>query len=199
MKVVRSVALGLGLWMSLSSMPSMASASQVVGGVAFDDRCEVSGQSLVLNGAGVRVKLIIKVYAVALYLPGKDHSARTVLAQPGPKSIHIAMLRDVHADDLAEALVSGMANNLNPTELRALQSRLDDLHTALKSGGDAKRGDFIQLDYLPGAGARITMAGQVVGHDIPGDDFYQGLLKIWLGEKAPDNGLKADLLGVSTH
>jgi hypothetical protein len=198
MKVVRSLALVLGLWGSLS-LPVMAHASKVIAGVSFDDRCEVGGQSLVLNGAGLRVKLIIKVYAMALYLPGLDHSVRTVLTQPGPKSIHIAMLRDVRADDLSEALVKGMVNNLNPRELLALQARLDDLHLALMSGGDAKRGDLIQLDYLPGAGSRITMAGKVVGHDIPGEDFYQGLLKIWLGEKASDNSLKSDLLGASSR
>lgn len=198
MKVVRSAALALTLG-AVASLPLMAHASQVVAGVKFDDRCEVGGQSLVLNGAGLRVKLIIKVYAVALYLPGRDHAVRTVLAQPGPKSVHIAMLRDVRAEDLSEALVKGMANNLSPNELLTLQSRLDDLSNTLKAGGDAKKGDQIHLDYLPGAGARITIGGRIVGKDIPGEDFYQGLLKIWLGEKASDNGLKADLLGASSH
>jgi hypothetical protein len=198
MKVVRSVVLALGLGV-VSSLPLMAHASQVVAGVKFDDRCEVAGQSLVLNGAGLRVKLIIKVYAVALYLPGRDHAVRAVLAQPGPKSVHIAMLRDVRADDLSDALVKGMVNNLSANELVTLQSRLDDLSSTLKSGGDAKKGDMIQLDYLPGAGARITMGGKIVGKDIPGEDFYQGLLKIWLGEKASDSSLKADLLGASSH
>lgn len=198
MKVIRSVALALALG-AVSSLPLVAHASQVVAGVKFDDRVEVAGQSLVLNGAGLRVKLIVKVYAVALYLPGRDHAARTVLAQPGPKSVHIAMLRDVRADDLSEALVKGMASNLSPNELLTLQSRLDDLSRTLKAAGDAKKGDVIHLDYLPGAGARITLGGRIIGKDIPGEDFYQGLLKIWLGDKPSDSGLKADLLGANTR
>lgn len=198
MKVVASMVLALGL-LGAAVLPSVAHAAQVVAGVTFDDRCEVAGQALVLNGAGVRTKLIIKVYAVGLYLPGRDRNVGAVLAQPGPKSIHITMLRDVRGHDLSEALVKGMVANLSPKELVALQSRLDDLHNALLSAGDAKKGDVIQLDYLPGSGAHITVAGKPISKDIPGDDFYQGLLKIWIGEKVSDKGLKADLLGLSSR
>ncbi|MGH6647233.1 chalcone isomerase family protein [Aquabacterium sp.] len=194
MKAVGSVALALGLWVA-SALPSLAVAAQVVGGVTFDDRCEVAGKSLVLNGAGLRTKLIIKVYAVGLYLPGREQNPGAVLAQQGPKSVHITMLRDVRGSDLSEALVKGMVANLSPKELMAMQSRLDDLHTALMSAGDAKKGDVIQLDYLPGTGAHLTLAGKPLSKDIPGEDFYQGLLKIWIGEKVSDKGLKSELLG----
>ena len=43
--------------------------AKIVAGVKFDDSVRVNGQTLVLNGAGVRKKLFIKVYAGALYLP----------------------------------------------------------------------------------------------------------------------------------
>lgn len=198
MKAVASMVLALGL-LGAATLPSVAHAAQVVAGVTFDDRCEVAGQALVLNGAGLRTKLILKVYAVALYLPGRDRNAGAVLAQPGPKSVHITMLRDVRGRDLSEALVKGMVANLSPRELVSLQSRLDDLHTTLMAAGDAKKGDVIQLDYLPGSGAHIVLGGQPLGKDIPGEDFYQGLLKIWIGEKVSDKDLKADLLGLSSR
>ncbi|RZL01252.1 MAG: hypothetical protein EOP36_12280 [Rubrivivax sp.] len=198
MKAVGSLALAWGLWVA-SALPSVAMAAQIVGGVTFEDRCEVAGQSLVLNGAGLRTKLIIKVYAVGLYLPGREQNPGAVLAQPGPKSVHITMLRDVRGHDLSEALVKGMVANLSPRELMAMQSRLDDLHAALMSAGDAKKGDLIQLDYLPGSGAHLTLAGKPLSKDIPGEDFYQGLLKIWIGEKVSDKGLKSDLLGQSSR
>lgn len=198
MKSVSSVAGVLALSAALL-WPLAANASRVVAGVTFDDHCEVAGQSLVLNGAGVRVKLIIKVYAMALYLPDRDRSVRNVLAQSGPKSVHIALLRDVRANDLSEALVKGMVSNLSDRDLLPMQSRLDELHAALLAAGDAKKGELIQLDYLPGAGSRITIDGKPLGKDIPGEDFYQALLKIWLGEKASDNSLKSDLLGASSR
>ncbi|MES2090544.1 MAG: chalcone isomerase family protein, partial [Pseudomonadota bacterium] len=94
MKLLKSLALALGL-VVLSSLPMTASASAEVAGVKFDDGYVLGGQPLVLNGAGLRSKMIVKVYAVALYLPEKDRNANGVLAQKGAKSLHIAMLRDV--------------------------------------------------------------------------------------------------------
>lgn len=196
MKVVSSVALALGLLLG-SSLACVSHASQLVAGVKFEDRVELAGQPLVLNGAGLRVKLIVKVYAVALYLPGRDRAVRSVLTQAGPKSVHIVMLRDVRAADLSEALIKGMVSNLSPKELMALQSRLDELHNSLMAAGDAKKGDRIELDFLPGSGSHITLNDKPLGKDIPGEDFYQGLLKIWLGDNVSDNGLKSDLLGAS--
>jgi hypothetical protein len=39
-----------------------------VAGVEFPDSIDVGGQKLVLNGAGLRKKFIIKVYAGGLYV-----------------------------------------------------------------------------------------------------------------------------------
>ncbi len=49
-------------------MPS-AHAAREVGGVRFEDQLTLADQALVLNGVGMRVKMIIKVYAVGLYVP----------------------------------------------------------------------------------------------------------------------------------
>jgi len=40
-----------------------------VAGAKIEDTVSVSNQNLVLNGAGIRKKLFIKVYVGALYLP----------------------------------------------------------------------------------------------------------------------------------
>ncbi|MBK5259345.1 MAG: chalcone isomerase family protein, partial [Thermoanaerobaculia bacterium] len=45
-----------------------------VGGVDISDKTTVGGQTLVLNGAGLRKKFFIKVYTGALYLPSKQTS-----------------------------------------------------------------------------------------------------------------------------
>lgn len=42
---------------------------------------------------------------------------------------------------------------------------------------------------------RITIAGQVRGSDIAGRNFYDALLKIWLGGKPVQAELKSRLLG----
>jgi hypothetical protein len=172
-------------------------AAREVAGVRFEDQASLANQPLVLNGAGVRVKMIIKVYAVGLYVPHKDTVPAAILNQPGPKSVRIVMLRDVSAEKLTDALIQGIVDNLSVPERRALQPRLDELETAMRNAGEASKGALIQLDYLPGVGTRVTMGGKPLGKDIVGEDFYRALLKIWLGDKPSDRSLKSNLLGQS--
>jgi hypothetical protein len=143
----------------------------------------------------MRGKMIIKVYAVALYLPRKEATTAGVLAQTGPKRIQIVMLRDVPADKLGESLVDGIKANTTESERGALQARIDELEKAMVALGEARKGSMIQLDYLPGTGTRITLSGRPVMRDIPGEDFYRALLKIWLGDKPADGDLRARMLG----
>ncbi|MGC4060581.1 MAG: chalcone isomerase family protein [Aquabacterium sp.] len=174
-----------------------AHAARDVAGIRFEDQCNVANQALVLNGAGVRVKMIIKVYAVGLYVPRKDTAAGAILNQSGAKSVRIVMLRDVSGDKLAEALVTGVTDNLAAAERVGLQPRLEQLENAMRNAGQASRGAQIQIDYLPGVGTHITMGGKPLGKDIAGEDFYRALLMVWLGEHPSDRSLKSDLLGLS--
>lgn len=170
-------------------------AAREVASVRFEDQTSLGNQALVLNGAGVRAKMIIKVYAIGLYLPRKDTAPAAILNQPGPKSIRIVMLRDVSAEKLTDSLMQGINDNISAADRLSLQSRLDALEAAMRNAGEAIKGSQIVLDYLPGIGTHVTLNGQSVVKDIAGEDFYRALLKIWLGERPSDRSLKSDLLG----
>lgn len=172
-------------------------AARDVAGVHFDDQTSLGNQALVLNGAGVRVKMIIKVYAVGLYVPRKDTNAAAILNQPGPKAIRIVMLRDVSAEKLTDALLQGLNDNISAADRQILQPRLDILESAMRNAGEATKGSQIELSYVPGVGTHVTMSGKPLVRDIAGEDFYLALLKIWLGDKPSDRSLKGDLLGQS--
>ena len=58
------------------------------------------GPELVLNGAGVRVRLIFKVYVAALYLPAKTAHAEAILQSDRPTRFVLHMLRDVSAAEI---------------------------------------------------------------------------------------------------
>ena len=40
-----------------------------VAGVRFDDKASLAGSELVLNGASLRTRFMLKIYAIGLYLP----------------------------------------------------------------------------------------------------------------------------------
>ncbi|MQY50743.1 hypothetical protein HCX48_03435 [Rhodocyclus tenuis] len=165
------------------------------GGINFDDRARVGNSDLVANGAGMRKKLFIKVYAMALYLPARQSDGDAVLASHGAKRITVQMLRDVTAQQFVDALNEGIAENHTPAELAALKDRARQFADAMLSVGEAKSGTVVQLDWLPESGTRLTINGQTRGRDIAGEDFYTALLKIWIGHKPIQDELKQALLG----
>jgi hypothetical protein len=189
------VSMALVAVLALGPLAPARAASTDVAGVAFEDQAAVVNQPVELNGAGLRVKMIIKVYAIGLYLPRKVSEAAQAITMPGPKSLRIVMLRDVGAERLTESLVQGVQDNASKAEQLALQDRLKALEDAMRQLGEAAKGAHIDLDYVPGAGTRISMQGKPVLKDIPGEDFYRALMKIWLGDDPADKHLKLALLG----
>jgi hypothetical protein len=171
-----------------------ALAALEVKGVKFGDTFEVAKQPLKLNGAGVRVKLVFSVYAASLYLPQKQTSAQGVLTQSGPKSVQAVLLRELTSDEFVGAMIKGFNANNTEADVAHFKPRLEALETLMKTVGTAAKGTAIHIDFIPGTGTRITVDGQQKGADIPGEDFYQALLRIWLGNHPVDSDLKAALL-----
>src|SRR5437588_3540308 len=80
-------------------------------GVNLEDRVTVNGQTLVLNGAGLRKKLFIKVYVGGLYLPAKQSNAATVLATDGARRQVMHFLYSVSKDQMCDAWEEGLRDN----------------------------------------------------------------------------------------
>jgi long-chain acyl-CoA synthetase len=180
-----------GAWLSLGS----AFAAEVEG-VKLADKLRVSdaGPELILNGAGVRTRVFFKVYVGALYLQKKENATDAVLADAGPKRVAMHLLRDLTAEQLFSALNDGLKNNHTPEQLAKLGPQLKQLEDVFNAVKAAKNGDVILLDYLPGAGTRVTVRGDDKG-TIPGEEFNRALLRIWLGNQPADASLKKAMLG----
>lgn len=166
-----------------------------VAGVKFEDKTSLGNASLVANGAGLRKKAFFKVYAMALYLPEKQTDADSTLSAKGAKRIAITLLRDLSAQQFVEALQEGVANNHTESEMTALKDRMQQFSEAMLSIGEAKTGSQVFIDLLPEGATRLTVNGQVRGNDFAGEDFFNALLKIWLGNKPVQDDLKQALLG----
>jgi hypothetical protein len=166
-----------------------------VEGVKFAPAAQVGGQSLQLNGAGVRTRVFFKVYAAGLYVPQKSNSAPALLAQKGPRRVAIGMLRDVDAETFAGALNEGLKANLSEQQLAGFKAQIDALNANLKAVGEAKKGDQIHFEFTPEAGTRIVVNGQPRGAAIPGEGFFEAVLRIWIGDKPVDADLKKGMLG----
>jgi hypothetical protein len=163
-----------------------------IGGVHLDDKATVGGTDLVLNGAGIRKKLIFKVYVGSLYLPGKASSTHDVLAQ-APRRIQMNLLRSLTADQLVDALVDGLKDNTTEAERAAIKSQTDALVSIMKSFKEVSEGSVVSLDFVGGV-TRVVLDGKERG-EIGGDAFSRALTDIWLGEHPVQSDLKKAMLG----
>lgn len=170
-------------------------AALEVAGVSFDDRVRLADSEVVANGGGLRKKAFFKVYAMALYLPEKQGDADAAIGGKGAKRVAISLLRDLSAQQFVDALQEGMAQNHSGAEMAALKERVKQFSDTLLALGEAKTGTRVLIDWLPGSGTRVSVNGERRGNDISGEDFYQALLRIWLGHKPVQDDLKQALLG----
>ena len=164
-------------------------------GAKYEPTAQVGGSALQLNGVGVRTRAIFKVYVAGLYVPQKSNNAGTLLAQKGPRRMALVMLRNLDADTFTGALTDGLRNNHSEAQLAAFKAQIDALGAAMKAVGEAKKGDAVNIEYLPDSGTRVTVNGQAKGAPIVGEDFYNAVLRVWLGDKPADADLKKELLG----
>jgi len=175
-----------------------ATAAQAldVAGVNYPPQFTVAGKPLVLNGAGIRYRFVIKVYTAGLYLPAKADSTEAVLGTPGPKRLHIQMLRDIDANTLGKLFTRGMEDNSSRAEFgKAIPGtlKLSELFVAKKK---LAAGENFSVEYIPGQGTMVLVNGQPgLSSPILEPEFFQSLLKIWLGPKPADDLLKSALLG----
>ncbi|MFC1826782.1 chalcone isomerase family protein [Thermodesulfobacteriota bacterium] len=163
-----------------------------IAGVDVPQSVTIENSALVLNGAGIRKKLFIKVYVGSLYLSAKQTTVDNILADPGAKSIVMNFLyKEVSTKKLVDGWNKGFTDNSSSKELKALQERINQFNSLFTT---VYKGDEIRLDYLPGEGTQVRLNGTLKG-SVPGEDFYRALLKIWLGSKPADDGLMKAWLG----
>lgn len=178
-------------WATLLAVP-LSQATELAG-IPLEARLRVGGSELVLNGAGVRSKLFIKVYVGALYVGQKSSAANAIINQPGPRRMVLRMLRELDAETLQKALDEGLKNNHTAAELAAMKPQAEQLAAIMKGIGKAREGERIDID-CDDDGVVVALNGEARGK-VAGLGFGRALLKVWLGDKPADADLKKALLG----
>ena len=195
MNRIKQSALGLtGALLALGALGAMA-ASIDVGGIKMEDAAEVRGNKLVLNGSGVRYKAMFRVYAAGLYLGKKSPSLEEVLAATGAKRVQLVMLRDIDSNELGKLFTRGVQDNAPKAEMSQLVPGLIRMGQIFSDQKKLVAGDAITIDWIPGTGSIVTVKGLVQGEPFKEAEFFNALIRIWLGPTPADWKLKDALLG----
>lgn len=183
MRILLSLLLALVL-----SVPAFAGT---LAGVTLPDKAEVKGQTLVLNGMGLRKKFVIKVYVGGLYLPQKEKSAQKVLAGDAPFRMVMHFLYDVSKDQMCDAWSEGLEAN-TPKASAEVKKSFSTLCGWMDGVGEGQK---LALTYVPGEGTHVEVGGKHKG-TLPGAPTADAILATWLGpEPGPGEDFKEDVLG----
>ncbi len=168
---------------------SQPAAAGELAGVTLPDTATVGGQSLVLNGIGLREKYFIDVYVGGLYLPSRTTSGSTAIDEAGPKRIVMHFIyKQVTREQMAETFTEGLAKVEGGEALTARMQKLEGLLT------DVHKGDEVVLDYVPGTGTVLSINGTTKG-TIEGEDFMKAIWAIYVGPNPANAKLKKGMLG----
>lgn len=166
-------------------------------GMSFDDQVRLAGTDLVLNGVGLRSVAWLKGFAAGLYLPVKASAPAQALAQPGPKRLQMKMILDVETKEFIKAFDKSLSRNNTEAERAGLKDRVGQFNRNLEQIGVIRKGDVVNLDFIPGKGLILSVNGTPRGRPVEGVDLYASLLKVFIGDRPVDPKLKAGLLGAA--
>jgi hypothetical protein len=177
------------------SLPA-SGATVEVAGVKLEDRVTVAGKPLLLNGAGIRYKAVFKVYTAGLYVEKPANTTDGLLGQPGPKRMTITMLRDIDSSELGKLFSRGMEDNMEKGSFAKLIPGVMRMSQVFSKHKVLKTGETFVLDWVPGTGTVLTVKGVAENEPFREPEFFEALMRIWLGPKPADWALKDALLGI---
>jgi hypothetical protein len=192
---MRSLSLQAATGAALLLAASALAQPVAVSGVRYEEAAELRGHRLQLNGAGVRYKAVFKVYAAGLYLPKKASTPEEALAMPGAKRVHITMLRDIDSGELGRLFARGMEDNMEKAAFSRLVPGVMRMSQIFSEHKKLSTGDSFSVEWVPGAGTIISVKGMPQGEPFKEPEFFNALLRIWLGPSPADWKLKDALLG----
>ena len=176
-------------------LATSAGAQMTLSGVKFDETTDVRGAKAQLNGAGIRYKAIFKVYAAGLYLPKKAGTPEEALSVTGAKRISITMLREIDTGELGKLFTRGVEDNMDKAAFSKIIPGVIRMSQIFSDFKKLNAGDNFMIDWVPGTGTVITVKGVAQGEPFKEPEFFNALLRIWLGPSPADWKLKEALLG----
>ncbi len=177
----------------LAVVLAVPSYSMRIAGKNIPNTLKFGDTTLVLNGAGIRKKLWIKVYVGALYLKKKSHDYNAIINADEPMAIRMHFVYDgVSASKMKSAWEDSFENILGEG-----YGNLKNKVNLFLSFFNVKTHEDDKWDmvYIPGVGTKVLFNGKEKGV-VPGLDFKKALFSVFLAKNAEHQDLREGMLGL---
>jgi hypothetical protein len=164
-------------------------------GVTFPDTYPLAGETLVLNGIGVRTMTIfnVKVYVAGLYLKRKSQDPQAIMASPEPKVVLLQFLHSGSKADIEREYRDGEKTNCGDGSCPAADAADFDRLVAVSDA--VKVGDTSTF-IITNKGMRVY-ANQKMIAEFANPDLGRRILAGFIGAHPPTPTLRDHLLGQS--
>ena len=179
----------LAVWLAFSA------SAATLDGVSLPDTYTIDGQTLALNGLGLRTLTIfrVRIYVAGLYLQRPSHDAAQILASPGPKVIRLEFIRSGTKAQVEHQYREGEAKNCGnggcaPTDR-------EDFERLVAAAPAVNPGDTSTYVFTD-RGVRVFANDRLIG-DYADVDLAKHLLAGFIGDHPPSDSLRDHLLGLA--
>lgn len=171
---------------------AFANAQTQVGDATLPNQMTIEGTDLVLNGAGMREKVVFDLYAGGLYLQSKSNNASSIINADETMVIKLDIVSKlVSSKKMKNAVDDGFEASTNDN-IAPLADRIEKFKSFFSD--KIVKTNVFDIAYIKGQGTVVYKNGSKVGV-IEGLDFKKALFGIWLGEDPADDDLKEGMLG----
>lgn len=170
---------------------SIGQAQIEVGDVTLPGTMALEGTNLVINGAGMREKVVFDLYAGGLYLQSKSSDPKSIIDADETMSMKLHIVsRLVSSKKMTSAVNDGFDASMNG-DTSALADKIETFKGFFSD--KIVKGNIFDIAYVKGKGSVVYKDGKEIGV-IEGLDFKKALFGIWLGPNPADDDLKAGML-----
>jgi len=169
-----------------------AHAQITLEGITLKKNVSHEGQTLMLNGGGVRTKLFFDLYVGGLYLKQKSSNAVSIIKADEPMMMQLNIISGlITSDKMVSATMEGFEKSTKGN-MASVQKEIDAFIAIFRE--EIKEGDVFDIMYVPDTGTIVYKNGKLAG-TVQGLTFKQYLFGIWLGDDPADDDLKEGMLG----
>lgn len=182
----------LTLFYTLLYLPVCSAGNESLPPVAPTIVLEETGDVLTLRGVGLHKVFFEDSYLGAFYSLNLLKEPAEALIDRGPKRMVFYFLRPIN--NFQELLESAIVVNNSPEQIEREQLNIGQFLDYINF--PLQKGDTIVLDYVPNVGTKVIVKGSFRGV-IKGNEFYNLVLKVWMGRQPPSNKFRKDLFNLS--
>lgn len=170
---------------------TISQAQIEVEGVTMPASVEVPGLDLVLNGAGMREKIVFDLYVGGLYLKAKSTDAKSIINADEDMAFKLHIVsKFVSSKKMISAVDDGFDAAMNG-DTSALADKIETFKGFFSD--EIVKGNIFDIVYIKEKGSVVYKNGKRIGV-VQGLDFKKALFAIWLGADPADDDLKAAML-----